>query len=249
MSTPTSEPLCWICRLNPADTNEHRFKASDIRDRVPRISQRKPVFLQVGRATNKPIGSAKSKLLTYEDRLCRDCNNVRTQPYDEAWALLSQSLTSNWQTIRASGRFNLKRPFPKDTQAFAVDVHLFFLKHFGLKILEENVQLDLTSFADALCNRTPHPEITLYVAEAPRNVLAWNTTVFTWTGEKSKRVAGATWWYIIAPIAIKVVYILSGAPLMQAAGNPWHPTTRRRIIYLSPLAGIAEPVPGVSTSQ
>jgi len=51
-------PFCWICRRRPADSGEHRWKASDLRRLAPGVSQRRPFFLQQNSvATNALVGS------------------------------------------------------------------------------------------------------------------------------------------------------------------------------------------------
>jgi hypothetical protein len=78
--------LCWICRTRPADSGEHRFKASDVRSVAPRISQVTPVFLQRdSKATNDRVGSARADRLKFAKSICTECNNEITQPYDVAW--------------------------------------------------------------------------------------------------------------------------------------------------------------------
>jgi hypothetical protein len=68
--------LCWICNTNPADSGEHRFKASDIRARTPGISQRNPIRMhhgvkQIGNdRINVPVGSAKSSWLMFKRSVC-----------------------------------------------------------------------------------------------------------------------------------------------------------------------------------
>jgi hypothetical protein len=92
--------LCWICHTRPADSGEHRFKASDVRSVAPRISQATPVFLQRdSRATNNRVGSAKADRLKFAKSICTECNNALTQPYDVAWGRLSAYLLANWPAI------------------------------------------------------------------------------------------------------------------------------------------------------
>jgi hypothetical protein len=109
-------PLCWICRENPANSGEHRIKASDVRAVAPDLSQANPVFGQErpgpGHLTNVPIGSAKSHNLQFKDSICRPRNSTRTQPYDDAWKELASYLRSHWPRIARAGRFDLSSVFP-----------------------------------------------------------------------------------------------------------------------------------------
>jgi hypothetical protein len=165
-STPGATPpdLCWICRSNPANSGEHRFKASDVRARVPDLGPDKCVFLQRGRATNDPVISPKARILKYPKSLCTSCNDTLTQPYDLAWEKLSKHLRDNWDSIVKRGFFDLSKPFPGRTGAAALEVHLFFVKLFGCKIYEGGAQIDLNPFSQALLTRTAHPEISLTIS-------------------------------------------------------------------------------------
>jgi hypothetical protein len=247
--TPIRAPaLCWICKTNPADSGEHIFKASDVRARTRGISQRAPIRLHEGvkrignERINIRVGAVKSDQLKFAQSICQYCNNTRTAPYDRAWERLSEYLTANWATIRESGRFNLKRPFPRDTQALAIDVHLYFVKMFGCKLCEEDTALDLRPFARALMTRQPHPEIGLLIAEAPpalasHSVLGWNSDVHPRMEMNTGSIHGATWVYLTMPFAVKVIYIRAGIPLRPPAGIVWYPTKTRRIVALSPYDG------------
>src|SRR5579871_744854 len=95
----TPPDLCWICRASPANSGEHRLKASDIRARLPGLGRDNHVFLQRGRATNDPIISAKARILKYPKSLCTSCNDALTQPYDDAWEKLSKYLYEHWDSI------------------------------------------------------------------------------------------------------------------------------------------------------
>ena len=119
------------------DTAEHRFKASDIR-RAIRLSQQQPAYLQINvQATNKEIGSAKAKALQFSKSLCGYCNNTRTQPYDRAWERLSEYIRTNWRQIRERRSLDLAVPFPGAIERGTLDVHLFFLKLFGCKVVQD----------------------------------------------------------------------------------------------------------------
>ena len=148
--------LCWICRSRQADSGEHRFKASDIRERFPGLSQQTPVYMQRdGRNTNKRVGTAGADTLKFIQSVCRQCNNTGTQRYDRAWERLSRYLHANWPRIARSDRLDLSKPFPGTTRDTALDVHLFFVKQFGCKIVESETNIDLTTFSNALITRTP----------------------------------------------------------------------------------------------
>lgn len=237
---------CWICRLRPADSGEHRFKASDIRARLPGLSQKTPVYMQRdGRNTNRRIGAAGADALKFGDSLCRQCNSTDTQRYDRAWERLSGYLHANWSRIARSRRFDLSKPFPGTTRDAALDVHLFFVKLFGCKIFESKTNIDLSVFSRALIARVPHPEICLQVADATgygSEIVAYDTDVYTVHNER-RQLDGATWGYRIHPVCIKVHWIRTGVPLL-VRGYTWRAGRSGKIIRLGAYEGAIEPKNG-----
>ena len=239
-------PICWICRTRPADSSEHRFKASDVRMKAAQVSQKTPVFLQQGRATNIPVGSAKAPVLTFNERICGHCNNQHTQPYDKAWEKLSAYLHANWSDISRRGRFDLSKPFPGKTRLAALHVHLYFVKLFGCKLNEDSVPIDLSSFSTALMSRTPHPDIRIVVCHAGQRgldaLLMHDSEVHTMRNQHGA-LHGAVWMYLVSPVAIKVGWVEAGRPL-SLVGKKWHPSSPSKIVKLSSFDGATEPKAG-----
>jgi len=166
MSEAAPLPICWVCGSRPADTAEHKIKASDVRIVAPRLSAANPAYLQINSvATNKAIASTTSKALAFPTSICGYCNNTGTQPYDDAWRRLSKYLHANWRDIVGRGSFDLTRVFGTDSAAQALNVHLYFVKLLGCKLNAEKIRVDLSSLSAALVARVPHPEITVLVAK------------------------------------------------------------------------------------
>jgi hypothetical protein len=237
-------PTCWICRQRPADSSEHRFKASDFRARALGVSQKTPVFLQRdGEATNIQVGGSKSRNLKFGRSICSYCNNTLTQPYDRAWERLSDYLHEDWKGIRRRRSFRPSVPFPRCPITAGLRVHLYFVKMLGCKILEDDKAIDLQTFSTSLLEQKAHPEISIFVADClnrGKEALMFDSDVVTTTNQTGEIDAGV-WLYRIHPIAIKVAYIKAGAPLF-VAGFPWRPAMTRNLVRLSPYKGMAEPL-------
>lgn len=237
--------LCWLCQQRPANSSEHRFKASDVRGVAPNVSPSQPVFQQRGAATNDAIGSPKSKRLTFASSICSQCNNAGTQPYDLAWERLSEHLRSDWPAIEKRGQLDLSKPFPGGVKRATLDVHLFFVKLFGCKVVEGGVPIPLEQFRRALLDRTPHPEVALFItgnADRSGTVIMGDSEVHTMTNRDGE-MHGAVWQYLSDPFAIKVAYIKAGAAL-AVPGHRWHPDTASKIVRFSPYKGGTEPSAG-----
>lgn len=177
------------------------------------MSQQRPIYLQRdGRATNTKVGSAKATALTFSRSICAYCNNTLTQPYDLAWQHLSRYLHAHWAEIRRRRRFNVSSPFPGGTRAAALRVHLFFVKLFGCKIVEDCVPINLGAFSKALLECCPHPEIAIFIADSihhGQGILAYDSDVAIMSNQGE--LHGAMWMYRIDPVAVKVGYIKADA--------------------------------------
>jgi hypothetical protein len=232
--------------MHPADSGEHRFKASDLRTVAPQVSPATPVFLQRNsQATNDRVGSAKADRLKFPRSICTECNNALTQPYDRAWQTLSEYLLANWPAIVRRGCFDLSKPFPGGTRAAARDVHLFFVKLLGCKLHADSVRVDLAPFSHALLTRTAHPEVVLTIADSAvgdGRVLMYDSEVHMMSTQAGE-LHGALWMYLVHPVALKVAWIKAGARL-HVLGHPWHPSRPGKIVKLSPYLGATEPDAG-----
>ena len=194
-------PLCWICRTRPADSGEHRFKASDIRAVAPAVTQATPVFLhRDSKATNDRIGSAKADKLKFAKSICTYCNNTLTLPYDVAWQTLSAYLLASWPEIVKRGSFDLFKPFPGGTRKAALYVHLFFVKLFGCKLHAEGTPIDLAPFSTALPTGTSHPDVSITIANSgvgDGRVLLYESEVHTMADGTTRSLDGALWLYLV----------------------------------------------------
>ena len=213
---------------------------------APALTQQKPIYLQAnGEATNIRVGGAKSRSLMFPDSICRQCNNAGTSRYDEAWRVLSAYLHGVWLEIRNAGGFNLAVPFPRDTEANAIDMHLHFVKLFGCKVFADQVPIDLSSFSAALRERRPHPDIGLNFADSPMadsELLAKQSDAYLMRNERQD-LDGVTWLYLIHPVAVKISWIRRGAAL-DVPGHRWHPRQGYGLVNLSPFEGATEPAAG-----
>lgn len=209
-------------------------------------TQATPVYLQRGAATNIPIGSAKSRALTFDQRICAHCNNQHTQPYDQAWEQLSVYLHGNWRGIKQRRQFDLSKPFPGRTRSAALDIHLYFVKLFGCKLNEDSIAIDLAPLSSCLMTRTPHPDINLVVCDTSgrglQKMLMQDSEVHVMQNQ-DEVLHGAVWMYLVHPVAVKVGWVLAGKPL-SLVGNKWHPSSPSKLVKLSSFEGGTEPVAG-----
>lgn len=154
---------CWICG-DIAETGEHEIKASDLKLTFGKIDQKTPIYwLSSGKGFNE-VGSFKSDKLKFPNRLCKKCNNERTQPYDRAWEKLSKVLKREVKGKTIQGYIDLNREFPsEDKDALVRHIQLYFVKIFGCFMSKGRVPIDLSRMAKNLLEDTACESIYLIV--------------------------------------------------------------------------------------
>lgn len=172
---------------------------------------------------------------------CSDCQTI-LQPCEQAWRRLAGYLRVNWRTITTRGSFDLSAVFPGAVEAQAVNVHLHFVRQLGERLRAESVAVDLATFSRALLGRRPHPEVTVSVADSntPAGKLLSHDPAVSLL-RQGEEVYSAVWTHLAHPIAMKVCYLKSGAPVREPEGFPWHPHRQRKIVKLSPYKSDAQP--------
>ena len=199
---------CWICEKQ-GNTGEHLIKASDLKTLFGEVSQSSPLYFHTSKAKNIPVGSIKkSKRLKSDALICNDCNSSRTQPYDRAWEKLSNHLRSNWDKHHNSRKVDLTEVFRGNVRESVLYVHLFFVKLFGCRIIQDSVPINIAPFQYSLLNKKPHKNIYLSIGPRPGEIQKKYAGV---TPIESVNINGgsafATWLYMVDTISVNVLYV------------------------------------------
>ncbi|WP_454818876.1 hypothetical protein [Labrys neptuniae] len=232
---------CWICGA-PATTGKHKTKRSDLKAVFGLPTQQKPLYVTDRHKLNRPVRSLKANILKSPSLICEACNSTRTQPYDRAWEHLSKVLRASKPPLGAGMVIRVNRSgfFPMDTASQMLRVHLYFVKLFGLHIVQEKLAIDIVPFKRAILQGKAHPEIWLKVGVGaplggePRTGMS---NISSWSTPNAGPCIHAFWDYYVAGIGVRVIY--------QAAGvnwditGAWHPrlaTSRLLVADLAPDA-------------
>lgn len=199
---------CWICGKS-GNTGEHLIKASDLKSYFGHVDQKAPLFFHTSEKKNIPVGSIKkSKRLKSNALICNHCNSSVTQPYDRAWEQLSNYLRANWEEVTNPGKVKLTKVFPGNVRKSLVYVHLYFVKLFGCRIVEDGVPIDISSFQTALLRSKSQKNIYLAIGPRPGNI---DHKYAGLTPVQSLNINGdsafATWLYMIDQIAVNIIYV------------------------------------------
>jgi len=223
---------CWICG-DKADSREHLVKASDIKSRLGGVSPSSPVYMHTKEKRNRKVGGLKSDKLKSDVPMCAKCNNQRTQPYDNAWEQLSKYLCMRNPPIQCGYKIRLQRVFPGNVKSSMLDVHLFFVKGFGFKIVEGNAPIDIGPFADALLQRQPHPSLHIAICPQldPRLQILGQSELYANDDIRTGRSVSASWLYYLDRVTVRVMYIEPSLQTRRFQGT-WHPTNVTKILRI-----------------
>jgi len=220
---------CWICG-NEATTREHMTKASDLRALFPNVTQKKPIFFHTEKIRNQKLGSVKSDKVKFNVQICAQCNNVRTADHDRAWERLSKFLREKDPHIKEGDLIFLDKVFPGSVASSMLDVHLYFVKLFGCIIKQGKLPIDILPFSESIMCQKPHPKI--YIAFNPAfNLGTGLSDVEMDIDILTGKCAFATWFYIIDPFLVNVMYADS-TERRQGLIHAFHPSTISNCIYI-----------------
>ena len=222
MSDADKSTKCWICG-HPANTHEHRTKASDLRSLFGLPAQDDPIYFHTVKRKNFRVGSLKAPVLKFTNRICVRCNSSTTQPHDFAWQRFSEALRARVPPIAPGSYIRPSRIFPYNSRRAMLNVHLYFLKIFGCQILEGNIQIDTMPFANAILKGQPHPNVYLAFGPAPSGLparLAGSSDVNV--AMLNGLCAFATWLYHVGNLWVNVMYAIDGER-RDGLVDAWHP--------------------------
>jgi len=198
---------CWICGVNEADSGEHSIKKTDLKSLYPSVSQASPIYHRRNGEGKRPLGSIKAKGFKYENVICGDCNNTKTQPFDNDWEKLSKYLTDNWLKVKHRKGFKICSAFPNHTGIEMINVQLFFVKLLGCKIVESKAPIDLLSFSKAILEKKEHSDIYISFRDSEKNGKGnYSANSDIELDKDNENIIYAHWFYIIGDIAIDVIF-------------------------------------------
>lgn len=212
---------CWICG-EPAGTSEHKIKNSNVRSMFSEVTQNNPLYYNDNQGRkNLKIGSTKNRLLTWPDTLCSKCNNERTQPHDKAWYSLFNTIYNRKPLIQKGTIIRTNLIFPYKTRQKMLRVHLYFVKLFGCRIIDEEIPIDIKGFSSSIMNGKAHPCVFLKfgVFSSDRNLAGMSEINITELNE----LRIFHWYHRINNLTVHVMFAYHSEE-WNVLRDSWHPS-------------------------
>src|SRR5262245_13904631 len=125
--------LCWICRLRPADSREHKFKVADQKRLFTWDGDDAPVH-GIGGQEPITVHSPEQHSLTFGLVICDHCNSAASQPWDRAYDRFIDWLLRNRAAILKTRVIDFVVVFGGGWERSQLNLFRYFAKHLGCNI-------------------------------------------------------------------------------------------------------------------
>lgn len=132
---------CWICG-KVADSEEHKFKASDIK----KFHGKKIDAYYISGKVIK-LNSYKDKSLKFPKVICVTCNNSLTRPHDDAYDKFVDFCHNNNKKILEFPVIDFQEIYGQYWEIEKSNLYRYYAKHAGCKIVTSNVKADLSNLS------------------------------------------------------------------------------------------------------
>lgn len=116
-----------------------------------------------------------------------------------------------------------------------LDVHLYFVKTFGCRIVEDGIPIDIKPFRDALTKGEAHPQV--FIAIGPPQISLPGAKVMAYTKITTVKTADdrhvyAHWALHLKKTTVLIMYAEQGQRINSEL-QAWHPDTQRRLLRIA----------------
>ncbi|WP_433194013.1 hypothetical protein ACQP1G_35320 [Nocardia sp. CA-107356] len=157
MSTADLAPRCWWCG-GIADSREHRIKASQLKKMFTDSDH----LILDGKERPTRLNGPGAKPMLFPKVLCRQCNNVRSQPFDEAYDKFIQLVWDDPEYFRSRSSLDMQELYPEDPFG-PQKLCRYYIKNIACRIAEAGFEVppEMIDFMDG-ASYMPKAIIVLY---------------------------------------------------------------------------------------
>lgn len=137
--------ICWWCGTQPADSREHKFKRSDLRQVFGRDAWTGDNSVVRGGSLVSPLQTdvqgPNSLGVKFAPVLCSTCNNHRSQPFDQAYSTFTAYLDAHEDQILLDEGFRFSEVYGEDWPTQRSLLVRYWIKHIGCRFAELGIRL------------------------------------------------------------------------------------------------------------
>ncbi|CAL2083447.1 hypothetical protein LNI96_12020 [Tenacibaculum dicentrarchi] len=133
---------CWICEKKEANSDEHKFKASDIKRNLGKKFKAKFISNDI-----KPLNTYKDKSIKFNNILCIECNNNLTRPHDNAYDKFARYIEKNYETLFNQNYIDFEQIYGENWQNEKSNLYKYYAKHSGCRLKSIHNKIDLSDLS------------------------------------------------------------------------------------------------------
>jgi hypothetical protein len=132
-------PLCWWCGA-PADSREHKFKASELRLNNGAAGwSGSSAVVHSQDDELREIQGPNSDRVKFSPSMCQNCNNARSQPFDLAYDNFIQYMSKYESTVAVDRRFRFSDIYGAAWPTERVNLIKYWVKHICCRSIESSL--------------------------------------------------------------------------------------------------------------
>lgn len=135
--------LCWWCRARPANSAEHKYKATDLRRMAELDSRGKPEPRSLYRDGSTYSGElrslARGTAIQWSKSMCKDCNGGRDRHMDAAYDTFSTHVWTKQDELAKAATLDWGKLFGTDWQAEARNIARYYAKQVGCLFTQQSL--------------------------------------------------------------------------------------------------------------
>lgn len=225
MNDLDSQVTCWWCKERPADSKEHKFKASDLR-RVMFKDDPAAIVWMDDNGTRRDVKGCNAinrdrhRVLKFEPSLCEKCNNEHSQVFDLSYDKFAEYIATTPE-IHDRGYVSFPDIFGGEWRSEMLNVARYSIKHFGCRMVSNGVPVP-ESMVNFLNGGAEMNDVRLNVVcneQIRRGILPYELWISPHIGiqdEHTKEVVASTCAYYILGVGVRFEW--GGNPLANGKG-------------------------------
>lgn len=185
--------ICWICRNSIANSKEHKFKASDIRNIYGNKFDSKVIYMQDEK--QNILQGPKDNNLKFSQVICEKCNNSVTQNADKAYSQFISNIHNKFDYFKDSGCFNYKNIYGDKWLINKNDFYRFIGKQIGCRISTFYQSIVPNNLADFVLGKSENKCLKLVFVQKEGIELLRHWSIFNGNGDFTHLANGGIYYH------------------------------------------------------
>jgi hypothetical protein len=140
--------LCWICRERIANSGEHKFKSSQLKQMHGKIFEKEIIYGSGSKELR--LEGPNNKKVKFPKVICEQCNNSKTSSHDIAFDKLIDWSYKNFDKIQSTQTLDFMEIYGENWLEEKMNLLKYMAKHAGCKIVTGEIENDVTKLSDLI---------------------------------------------------------------------------------------------------